>query len=407
MDIERGAIARVITDGAMTEALELNLTAPLFEGDACKVWAWMLEHYRLHSATPGVQAFEQYWPDYTLEPPTEVLSFYAVQLQRKFTYNAARDTIEAVAALLKKHGDPFKGIEMFRKAVAVVEDSAQKSPDLDWAATMQERIELYHKMKEVGGIDGLTTPFPTLDRATQGWHGGDLIIIAAESGIGKTWMLCICAHHNWTEGVVPLIIEKEMVKEQIGRRLDALHCMFPYQRLRHGELSEEQEREWEEVADELGGTHKIYIVDQAYGGVAHVAAKIERYRPGVCYVDGAYLLDDDLRGASQWERRSNVTRELKQLAKVWGIPIIITLQLNDDGDLAFYKGMKQDADVKIKLGQTEDQKLAGLMQMTLDKIREGDNMEQELNWNFDTMEFSELQGSRPTVVEVEDSPLLF
>ena len=63
-------------------------------------------------------------------------------------------------------------------------------------------------------------------------------------------------------------------------------------------------------------------------GVMSIASKIDQYKPDIVMIDGMYLLNDDQKGDSRWERITNVSRDLKKLAQQKRVPIIATTQFN-------------------------------------------------------------------------------
>ncbi len=411
MDIERSLIALLIENDSLSEALEHNLPDDLFEGEGKKVWRWMKEYYTKYSSTPGTQALSQKWPDFKLVSATEVLQFYIDKLRSRFEYNALAQAVEKTSALLRKDGDPSKGVDIFRRTIRIVDDITQVSTDMDWSNSMEDRLEAYRKRKKIDGIDGYSTPFPTIDKLTQGFHPGELIFISAKTGTGKTWIVCLFTHWHWTQGVMPILFEKEMTNEQIGRRIDAIHNKLPYSLLREGKLTEKMEKRWEESAYLLQGTAPFPVIDSAKGGISHIGAKCDRYKPDICYIDGGWLLEDDDRTYAGWESRGNITKNLKVFAKERKIPVVITFQLHDEGHLQLYKGMENDADFHIKMSQNEDQRIAKVMAFDFPKHREGEKADTlEVNWDLDNMEFNELGTrviSQQPVSVYEELPLNF
>lgn len=407
MDIEKCIISKVIDEGLYSEAIDQNLLSGLFDGEGRKVWDWITRYYADYGQTPGRDALKSSFPNYELIPTSDNLAFYGDKLREKFAYNSAQDAAQRAIDFLKG-GRPYKAIDAMREAVGTVDDLASQTRDIDWTKNPMERYEQYLEMKKLGGIDGHKTPFRKLNEITQGIHDEELILIVARAGVGKTWMEVLLAHHHWSQGGSPLLFSKEMAANQIARRLDSVHAKLPYQNLRAGKLTADDEMRWQEMLSEFSADQSFPIVGDESGGVAHVAAKIERYRPTQVYIDGYYLLEDDRRSESQWMRMANISRDLKRLAKRKRLPIIVSSQLNSDDDLAFYKGIEQDFDLILQLMQTEDQRLAGEMTMHIRKQREGEaKIDIPLIWNHDAMIFDErdkLFGSPPEEDYDDDDP---
>ena len=131
--------------------------------------------------------------------------------------------------------------------------------------------------------------------------------------------------------------------------------------------------------------------------MSQVAAKIERYKPDIVYIDGMYLMDDDQRARDNWLKIGNISRDLKKLAKRTLTPILATVQFNRQADNSkgdasniAYGDIAKDADVILGLFQDEDQFLAKRMTLKVLKQREGQRPEIELDWDLNNMKFSEV-----------------
>jgi len=402
MDIDRATISWIINNGdeGLVRAHDFAIDEQLFDGEAKKVWLWMVDFYKEHGRVPGVDAFSMYHPNYTLVPTTEPLSFYADSLKKKFAFNVGSTAIEAYTKALTTGVDPLSALEFLRNGVRQVDDLVMYEQDVDWAATYADRLKLYQKMKGHGGVDGFSTLFPGLDIHTQGHHGGELIGIVARQNVGKTWAEVFLADHDWSEGRSPIVFSNEMAIYQIARRLDARHFRLGYQRLRSGRLSLAEEERWAERIKEYEEEQRprFMIVGEGGGTVSKVAAKIQRYRPQTVYIDGMYLIEDERKGTAQHERIINVARDLKRLARRENIPIAVTMQFNkqasrtkgtaDDIGLA---DVAKEFDIIYGLFQDEDQRLNGLMYWKLLKLREGEiGAQVEVLWDLKTMEVGQL-----------------
>lgn len=143
----------------------------------------------------------------------------------------------------------------------------------------------------------------------------------------NTFMLVVFAEYAWANGLSVLFINNEMSEEQIGKRFDAVHFKLPYKEFRAGLLPDELEKRYFEGLQELEGENPIWVISDV-SGVMSIASKIDQYKPDIVMIDGMYLLNDDQKGDSRWERITNVSRDLKKLAQQKRVPIIATTQFN-------------------------------------------------------------------------------
>jgi replicative DNA helicase len=390
---------------SLVYAVESNLPAELFEGESRAIWVWCLEFLLDHGASPGDQAISQKFPSFKAVSSPEPLSFYMEQLRKKHIYNLIKAASIDSVAFLNKGGDPIEALDIYKEMLYASEDVAQHNPDYDWVSNASSRVDSYQNIKRCGGVDGIETPFDTLNNATMGFHGGELIMVVARHSVGKTWAICILSRHMWKNGDIPLIFSKEMVAVQMARRLDALHCKVDYDGLRTGRLEPLAELEWQSNMAELSMEKRsIPIVDEPSGGISHLVAKIRRYRPACALVDGAYLMEDELGSESNWLRINNLCKGMKGVAKAEKIPIIISLQLTEEMKTAGYHNLEENADVSIGLEQTEDQRLTNRMTWKLRKHREGRKCEFETSWDHEKASFEELGSvTIPKVDEANDN----
>jgi hypothetical protein len=129
-------------------------------------------------------------------------------------------------------------------------------------------------------------------------------------------------------------------------------------------------------------------------GVTAIAAKIQRYKPDIVYVDGGYLIADDRKAKEGWEKFKNVCWDLKKLALRENIPIVMTHQFNKEG-----KGLDGNADTlkygdvqmwfDLIVGVYQDEALRNNKEMLfkINKQREGANIEWVADWDLDKMKF--------------------
>ena len=384
-------------DKTYSEVIDAGVTEEMFAGDYAALWNYALQYIKEHGRGPSANAifasFEWFEPDLNIPEP---LSYYISELKRKHAYNLTLQAIQGAYTDLSSR-KVEDAVSKMRDALRRIEDSASNESDLDWNANAHTRYQEYLTMRSGDGIDGYRSPFKTLDEATQGVHNGEFILIAARQGVGKTWLSNILAHENLKEGLRVLYFTKEMPSRQVARRFDALAFSLPYPDLRRGSLDTHVEMRWGQNSQHIPLSGSLFIVGEESGGVSQVAAKIERYKPHVVYIDGMYLMEDDQRAKESWQRIGNISRDLKRLAKRVNLPIIATVQLNraadnTKGDAANIAmgDIAKDADVILGLFQDEDQRIAKRMTLRVLKQREGDRPEIECEWDMGAMRFGEI-----------------
>src|SRR5687767_1855283 len=227
--------------------------------------------------------------------------------------------------------------------------------------------QLLEKIQEMEGraavLTGLTTGYADLDKLTSGWQRQDLIIVAARPSMGKTSFALMLAENAAVHvpGAVVGIFSLEMSKEALVMRMLCSQANIDAQRFRNGFLSRP---EWAQIAKSLGtlADAKIFLDDTAGISVLEMRAKARRLaaeqkRLDLIVVDYLQLMSGSAkRVESRQQEVSQISRELKALAKELNVPLIALSQLSRApenrtdhrpqlADLRESGAIEQDADV--------------------------------------------------------------
>ena len=190
---------------------------------------------------------------------------------------------------------------------------------------------------------------------------------------------------------------------RIGMRFFAAKERLAYNELTHGRLGFVGEERLFKSIDNLYNAEGLYIIGGDFDfQIESVASAIETCKPDLVVLDGVYLLR--VQGANRNERMANAFDEVKRLAKRKRVPIVITTQFNREvkKDLAKTLSVEAialsdvggwNADLIFGLAQTDDMKKEKKMTFIPLKVREGFGKEVTTNWNFERMDFSELESN--------------
>ena len=213
---------------------------------------------------------------------------------------------------------------------------------------------------------GLRVHFSRLDQLTQGFQPGNLIILAARPGIGKTalalnWLLRAARFENAHGAFFSL----EMSNEEVFGRLLSAHARVNMKQVQAGQFDAQMEARLWQARDELINL-PIFINDQASITVPQITAMVDRHmsqanqKLDILFIDYLQLMasPSGSRAATQNEatRVGEISRGLKLLAKDHGIPVVVLSQLNRQveqgqgrkpllSDLRDSGAIEQDADM--------------------------------------------------------------
>ena len=187
--------------------------------------------------------------------------------------------------------------------------------------------------KRGGGISGLATGLCTLDAKTGGLQPSDLIILAGRPSMGKTALATNIAFNVARAGTAVGFFSLEMSEDQLATRMLSERIGVSSERIRRGNLKDEEARRLIEADRELSSIP--LFIDQTGGiSIAQLAARARRLKRqkglGLVVVDYLQLLSGSsmTRGEGRVQVVSEITTGLKALAKELDVPILALSQLS-------------------------------------------------------------------------------
>ena len=231
---------------------------------------------------------------------------------------------------------------------------------------VEKKIELLRANPHA--LAGLATGFVDLDRRTNGLHPGDLIIVAARPGMGKTSFAMNIAEHVAIEKKTPVaVFSMEMSAEQLTQRVVSSFGRVELSKLRSGQL-EDADYSRLVSADSFIREAPLYIDET--GSLSPLDLRVRarrlasRHDIKLIVVDYIQLMHVPGRSDNRTNEISEISRNLKSLAKELKIPIIALSQLNraleqrDNkrprlADLRESGGIEQDADLVLFIYRDE------------------------------------------------------
>ena len=259
---------------------------------------------------------------------------------------------------------------------------------------------------------GIPTGFSKLDEMISGLNRSDLILIGARPAMGKTSFALNIARNVAMRGKRTVFFSLEMSNEQLASRVLATEARVESNKLRSGNISQE---EWMRIAEAtaLLSSCELYFDDTSTITVPEMKAKIRRMKNVDC------IIVDYLGLMQSAKEVTEITRSLKLLAKDLKIPVVVCCQLSRGpekngkasnrpslSDLRDSGSIEQDADIVLMLYREgyykNDKKDAEDVDMTkadvdIAKNRHGPTDRVKLHWDAQYTLFS-------TLVEYGDEP---
>ena len=277
---------------------------------------------------------------------------------------------------------------------------------------------LEERSKNNGEVTGIATGYIGLDRMTSGLHADELIILAARPSVGKTAFVLNIAKNvavNLNETVA--IFSLEMGAESLVERIICSHASINAGHLKTGKLTDEEYTQYF-VATGVLAEAPIYIDDTPGIRVSEIRAKCRRLKQernnlGLVVIDYLQLIEGNGKESRQQEV-SEISRNLKKLAKELKVPVIALSQLSSGveqrqdkrqimSDIRESGSIEQDADIVAFLyrddyyrqepdenGQVPEVEPNSTIEVIIEKNRSGPRGTVELNFMKEFNKFTNL-----------------
>lgn len=213
-----------------------------------------------------------------------------------------------------------------------------------------------------GQLGGISTGFPDLDKMTDGFHGGEMIVIAARPSMGKTSLAMNIAEHVALNQKLPVgVFSLEMTAESLVMRTLCSNARVNLRNIREGFMSESDFPKLTSSAGRISNA-PLFIDDTAALSILQMRARARRMsqQHGIklFVVDYLQLLHSTSRRAqdNRQQEISEISSGIKALAKELKVPVIVLSQLNRElekdksrkprlSDLRESGAIEQDADL--------------------------------------------------------------
>jgi replicative DNA helicase len=273
-----------------------------------------------------------------------------------------------------------------------------------YSSLSENMLEVFNHLQDTASrntkIIGVPSGFRDLDAETMGWHAGQLIIVAARPGMGKTSMMLNWALNAAVKGQTTVgVFSMEMSKHELTMRLLSMEARVDSNRLKNA--SRLQEADWKHLQRAAGElqTAQIFLDDTPALNILELKSRCRRMQSqhglGLVIVDYLQLM----RGlgktggfSSREQEIAEISRGLKAMAKELGIPVIAASQLSRDierrekkrpqlSDLRESGAIEQDADMVIFIHRDKDNpELQNEAELIIGKHRSGNTGDIKLSW---------------------------
>ncbi len=430
LEAEQAIIGSMLTDkDAVISAMEVLKTEDFYREDNRTIYSAILNLYNksepidiitVKAELESMGRFEQVGGlEYLAELPEKVPTTanaikYIKIVEEKSTLRrlikTANEILESGYDNTQEVEEVMEGAE--KKIFDIMQDKNQKG----YSPIKEVLVESFTKLEELYNrkqhITGVPSGFSGLDYRTAGFHGSELILIAARPAMGKTAFALNIATNAAVRYNVPVaIFSLEMSKEQLVNRILCSESMVDSNKVRTGKLEED---DWSKLAESIGplSESKIYIDDTPGISITEIRAKCRKLKLekdiGMVVIDYLQLIQGsgNRRNGSREQEISEISRSLKILAKELNVPVIALSQLSRAAeqrpdhrpmlsDLRESGAIEQDADIVMFLYRddyyNEDSEKKNIAEVIIAKHRGGSTGTVEILWLGNYTKFVDLE----------------
>lgn len=299
---------------------------------------------------------------------SNVLEYVRIIRNKAMLRQLLKVSRENINEVLEGTDDVQKILDTAASKIMAITESSNTGEFKPISQLVSRAIEELEKLRNTKGfVTGLPTGFTALDKMTTGFHPGELIILAARPGVGKTSMaLNMAAHIARETDRAVAIFSLEMSSSKLTERMLCADAHIGTKPIIEGTLAQQYMYDLQEAADRLQRM-RIYIDDKAGISAMEVRAKVRslKRRDDLCmvFVDYLQLMRGDGNTENRQQEIARISGDLKALAKEMELPVMALSQLSrmatrrtgppQLSDLRESGAIEQDADLVMFLHQPQ------------------------------------------------------
>jgi replicative DNA helicase len=357
-------ISAVLEDKQMHVLLQANVEGLLRTHS--DIWEFIRKYTEANGTVPPKTLVVEKFRDFSPVEGIGATKHHLEELQAEYLQTSLKQILVSAATDVQDG----KGVQVLESLITKTSELKKNTSvirDID-VTDLQSAVAYYEnvqKQQELGVL-GIKTGLPGFDNyLPSGIMPGQLGVMLAYPGIGKSWLSLYFAVQAWKQGKSPMVISLEMSETEVRNRVFAImgEGLWSHRKLSNGEIEIEDLKRWHSKA--LEGRPEFHIISNDTGGEitpSVLRGKIDQYRPDFVIVDYLQLMSPNQKSDNETVRMKNLSRELKLMAIGEEVPIIaISSATPDDvtkldtvptlGQTAWSRQIAYDADWVLALGR--------------------------------------------------------
>ncbi len=361
---EAKLISAVLKDKQIHVLLQANVDTLLRTHN--DIWNFIRLYSEQNNSLPPSSLVVEKFRDFTPVADVGATKHHLNELQQEYLNDSLKDILRNAAGEVQA-GQGTRALEDLIQRTSELKKNTAAIRDID-VTDIESAVAYYEQLKkqqELGHI-GIKTGLPGFDNyLPAGIMPGQLGVMLAYPGIGKSWLSLYFAVQAWKQGKSPLVISLEMSEVEVRNRVFTImgEGTWSHRKLSSGMVDVNDLKSWH--TEKLLGKPEFHIISNDAGGdisPSVLRGKIDQYKPDFVIVDYLQLMSPNQKSDNETVRMKNLSRELKLLAIAEEVPIIaISSATPDDvtkldtvptlGQTAWSRQIAYDADWVMALGR--------------------------------------------------------
>ena len=417
-DVQLLLLSKAILHQDLRLVVNSRITPDFFNDDRYRqVFEYLLKHWSQYGTAPDEEVVKRAYP--TFEPvddpqPTE---YFIDQLRERRKHALAVEGLDAASRLLIAKETPGTADAMLQAMhEAVVQARLETMAAMDEEASLTTNdylLLIRERMDDPGYLRGISTGYMGIDLVTGGLQPEQFVVLIGTPKSFKSATLLSMALNVRAQAKVALFVGFEMSNTEQKDRMYSLLSGVGLTKIMRGNLSAKEERAIERAAHILEAGRPFFFSTDITSAttVSGIQAKVQEYDPDVIFVDGAYLMQSEIRGVEPGSPQAitSISRGLKRLAQSTKKPICVTTQASlaraKGGVLSLSSAMYsqawgQDADIflgverqSIEGKEESDEKGSAIVKFRVLESRSGPRADTYLEWDWSKGSVKEVDGS--------------
>lgn len=397
-----------------------NLTEELFFGEEKVIFSFIKDHAVKYLTLPHPDTLAAYFPnvEISVEPP----KFYLDKVQERFKHKKLNSMLMQCSTLMSDQ-QVTDVVTLLHKTLNEITLFDQRTHLIDFGKQGHDLIMQEVQNVQKGILGGVNFGWPYLDTMVNGLQGGEIVCILGKPASGKTYLTLYSALNAWKkQGKNVMFVSMEMKAIAIAKRLAALYSKISITDIKKGFFAKIPVDEQQLLSSKLKELQEfepsLSIID------GHMSATPEEIftlattlKPNVIFIDGAYLLQNTNKRLDRYMKVAENLESLQRYSHNLNIPTICSFQFNRTGNK---KKKSEEVDLTdagythvigeisdIALGLFEEETVETLMSRLIRvlKGREGEIGSFRVNWDFQNMNFDEID--KESLTKHMNEPLNF